>query len=419
MRRRYNVIGVMAGLVAVMSLVVTGAGEPSPPVPPLPNPTASLPLLVPQGSAPMAVPVPAQPPVPLSASLPPPPAAPKPPAPQPPVQAAKDGKTPLHIEADTARYDRKSKIALASGHVLIRQEDTTITAADAQYDENAKTSYVNDAVKVLQRDKKTGRLTTINAFRLNAFHEEKRIVMEQDVRMDRAADPRPARVKAKPKSKAEKRKRVEEALQRARTVITADEMEYWTRRKDASFVGHVHVTQPEKKANADRATMLEEAGTITLEGKAHLEQIKGDWLKATKVLDEGKKPDPDLQQALSNKAVIDADVIVMDQRRNDVSAQGNVTVAQKGRIVKADSAVFNDASGLITLAGNVKLQKENGDWLAADKALFDTERDRFEAIGIARQVESQFSVDDESPKPAPPKAPAPKPPAARLPDRRR
>jgi lipopolysaccharide assembly outer membrane protein LptD (OstA) len=368
------------------------------------------------GSAPVAVPVPAQPPKAAPPVMPPPPAAPPPAAAAPPP--AKEGKTPVHIEAESARYDRKNKIALASGHVLIRQEDTTITAADAQYDENAKTSYINDAVKVVQRDKKTGRQTTINAFRLTAFHEEKRIVMEQDVLLDRAADPRPPKNRQKPKSKAEKRKRVEEALQRARTIISADEMEYWTRRKDASFVGHVHVTQPQKKASADRATMLDGPGTITLEGKAHLEQIKGDWIKATKVLDEGKKPDPELQAALANKAVIDADLIVMDQRQNDVNAQGNVTVTQKGRVVKADRAVFNDATGLINLAGNVRLQRENGDWLQSDKAIFDTKKDRFEAIGLNRQVETQFTVD-ESPSPKPPAAPVPQKRPSATPSRRR
>lgn len=424
MRRRNSIWGGTAVVVAAVSLALSGAGEPAASVP---RPSASLPVLAPvvptAGSVPVAVPGPVQPPKPPAL---PPPATPK--APPPSAKPAvgkndKDGKTPVHIEADSARYDRKSKIALASGHVLIRQEDTTITAADAQYDENAKTSYINDAVKVVQRDKKTGRLTTIHAFRLTAFHEEKRIIMEQDVRLDRAADPRPPKSRAKPKSKAEKRKRIEDALQRARTIITADEMEYWTRRKDASFVGHVHVTQPEKKAAADRATMLDGPGTITLEGKAHLEQIKGDWIKATKVIDEGKKPDPELQQALKNKAVIDADVIVIDQRQNDVNAQGNVTVTQKGRVVKADRAVFSDASGLINLAGNVRLQRENGDWLLSDKAVFDTKRDRFEAIGVNRQVESEFTVDESpSPKPpagpAPAKAPKPQPRPSTLPKRR-
>jgi lipopolysaccharide assembly outer membrane protein LptD (OstA) len=418
MQRRISLASGMTVLATAVTLALSAAGEPSPrsTVPSSPRPTASLPQLSPlpgaSGSSPLAVPVPAKPPVVVPSAQPaqappPPPAAPAAPAP-----SASAGQTPLHIKADSARYDRKNKIALASGHVLIRQEDTTITAADAQYDENAKTSYVNDAVRVVQREKKTGRQTTINAYRLTAFHEDKRIIMEQDVRLDRAADPRPPKRRAKPKSKAEKRKRVEEALQRARTIITSDEMEYWTRRKDASFVGHVTVTQPQKHATADRATMLDGPGTITLEGKAHLEQIKGDWIRATKVLDEGKKPDPELQKALANKAVIDADVIVMDQRRNDVNAQGNVTVTQKGRLVKADSAVFTEASGLITLAGNVKLQKENGDWLQADKAVVDTNRDRFEAIGLNRQVETQFTVEEESPKPSKPTSPAsPRPPA--------
>jgi lipopolysaccharide assembly outer membrane protein LptD (OstA) len=426
MQRRISIFSGMAGLVAVVTLILSGAGEPSPQpsLPPLPRPTGALPMLAPDGaaggSAPLAVPLPAKPPVAVASLAPPPPAVPPaPPAARPPKDgnAGQDGKSPLHIEADSARYDRKSKIALATGNVLIRQEDMTITAEDAQYDENAKTSYVNDAVKVVQRDKKTGRKTTIDAFRLTAFHDEKRIVMEQDVRLDRAADPRPPKTTAKPKDKAEKRKRIEDALQRARTIITADEMEYWTRLKDASFVGNVHVTQPEKKASADRATMLEGPGTITLEGKAHLEQIKGDWIKATKVLDDGKKPDPELQKALANKAVIDADIIVMDQRRNDVNAQGNVTVTQKGRVVKADNAVFNDASGLITLAGNVRLQKENGDWLQADKAIVDTNRDRMEAIGLNRQVETQFTVDeDKVPDPVP--KPKPVTPPASLPSRR-
>lgn len=358
----------------------------------------SAPAIPAAGSSVSAVPAP----VPRLTPVPPP----LPNAPAPAQVAEPPGKqTPLHIEGDTARYDRKNKIALASGHVLIQQEDMTITAADAQYDENAKTSYVNDAVKVVQLDKKTARRTVINAFRLTAFHEEKRIIMEQDVKLDREADPKPPPNQAKPVSKIEKRKRVEAALQRSHTVITAQELEYWTRRKDATFVGNVVVTQPEKRATADRATMLDGPGTITLEGKAHMEQIRGDWLQAAKVIDAGKKPDPELQRALNNKAVIDADLIVMDQHTNDLQAQGNVKVTQKGRVVVADRATYSETNGMITLVSNVRLQRENGDWLKADKATVDTRRDHFDAVGVEKQVESVFTVD-ESPAPqAPPAKP--------------
>lgn len=318
---------------------------------------------------------------------------------------------PLHIEADTARYDRKSKIALASGNVLIRQEETTIRAEDAQYDENAKTSYVNDAVQVHQRDKKTRRDTRISAYRLTAFHEEKRIVMEQDVRMEVDADPRPVpKYKEPAKSEAEKRRRVEETVRRSRTVITSQEMEYWTRLKDASFVGAVEVIQPQKRAKADRATMIDATGTITLEGKASLEQIRGDWLQGLGVLPKDKQNDDEFKRALENKAVIEADVIVIDQNTNDVQAEGNVKISQKGRIAYADRATYTEANGMMNLMDSVRLQKENGDWMKSDKALFDTRSDRFEAIGTQRQVETSFTVDDEEEAPAPaPARPQPQP----------
>lgn len=300
----------------------------------------------------------------------------------------------VKIMANKVRYDRLNKLALATGEVKIIQEDTTIFANEVQYDEGAKMSYINDPLKAIQTDKETGRKTVLTGDRMTAFHEEKRILVEHNVKLDREADRSPRPPKPKGDDKSVKRQQVETALKRARTIITADALEYWTRAKDAAFNGNVKLLQDEKRANGDRALLNDAQGTITLTGKAHLEQINGNWLVVEGIVDDDPK-DEELQRALKNKAEIDADEIVINQNTNDVYAKGHVRVQQKGRVATGDECIYNDRQELITVTGNVKLLRENGDWMTADRILVHTARELFEAFGGGKQIESEFTIPEE------------------------
>jgi lipopolysaccharide transport protein LptA len=307
----------------------------------------------------------------------------------------------VKIYADKAIYKKQEKQAKAIGHVKVIQDNTTIYADEMIYFEEKKQSFVDNGVKIVQTNKKQekGRVTTITAVKMTAFHQEKRLFLEQEVRMDREAYPKPV-AENFALSKEEKRKRTEDALKKVRTVITADQMEYFTKTENANLVGNVVVLQKEKKLTGKKAFIRGEADgdTITLEENAQVTQLNGNWLVENKIIRPDSK-DEEQQRLLREKLVIDADKIVLFRATDDLEATGKVKIVQKvgskERVATGDKATFSDKKQMAVLTGNVRIQRENGDWLTAQEAIFYTDKENFEAIGTEnQQVISEFTLDE-------------------------
>lgn len=327
-----------------------------------------------------------------------------------PVPSGPTGSDRVRIFADKAIYKRQEKRAEAIGHVKIIQDNTTIYADRVLYNEATKQSNVDDGVKIVQvnKTKDRGRTTTITSAKMTAFHQERRMIFRDDVRMDRDAAPQPEPADYAV-SKAEKRARSERAVEKARSVITANQMEYFTRTEDANLEGKVVILQKDKQVTGDKAFVRGErtGDQIVVEGNAEVTQINGNWLVVNKII----KPDPEdieQQRFLREKLVIKADKITIFRATDDLKAEGNVKVTQKvggkERVAVGKEATFSDRQQLATLTGDVKIQRENADWLTSDKALFHTDNDTFEAIGTpTEQVISEMTIEDEnSPKPEEP-----------------
>lgn len=298
----------------------------------------------------------------------------------------------IHITADYMKYDRKAKTALANGNVVIEQEDTVIRTAEVQFDQGQKISYMNQPVHVVQ-DKPKEPLTTLDAQRMTTFHKEKRLVAEGQVRMLRAKD-----ASAKPKDTSDKSK-IEAAIKKEDTVITADQLEYWTQKKDAHFKGNVVIINDQKKAWGDTALMDNAKNTITLDGNVKVVQINGSWLVKEGIV-KADRPDEARDEALRERATLTSDRLVMDQKTNDAVATGKVVrVEQKGKVATGRKAVFSDKNNTITMTENVRIQQDNGDWLTASKAVFHTNTEVFEAFsGGQQQVQTEFDVPGQAPK---------------------
>lgn len=308
----------------------------------------------------------------------------------------------VRIYSDRAIYKRQEKRAQAIGHVKIIQDNTTIFADEVLYNEESKQSFVENGVKIIQINKKEdkGRTTVITAVKMTAYHEEKRIFLKEDVRMDRApyAYDIP---KDYTDDKAEKRKRVETAIKKDHSVITSDQMEYFTRSENANLLGNVVLLQKDKKVTGGKAFIRgeQDGDMIIIEENAVVTQINGNWLIVNKII----KPDPkdeEQQRFIKEKLVMAGDKITIFRATDDMKAEGNVRITQKvggkERVAVGDQATFSDREQLATLTGNVKIQRENGDWLTADKALFFTEKEAFEAFGTSEeQVISEFTIDEE------------------------
>lgn len=347
---------------------------------------------------------PPKPSLPARVQATPKPAASAKPAPKPGPQDR------VRIYADKAIYQRQQKQAEAIGHVKIIQDNTTIYADKVHYNEASKQSTVETGVKIVQvnKTKDKGRTTTITAAKMTAYHQERRMLLREQVRMDRDAAvlPTPAAVAV---SKAEQRARTERAIEKARTVVTSDQMEYFTRTEDANLEGTVVVLQKEKRITGDKAFIRgEQSGDfIVVEGKAEVTQINGNWLIRNKIIKEDPA-DEEQQRMVREKLVINADKITLFRATDDLKAEGNVKITQKvgntERVATGKEATFSDKAQLATLIGNVRFKRENADWLTGEKALFYTDKEVFEATGTPQQqVVSEFTIpDEENPTPPPP-----------------
>jgi lipopolysaccharide assembly outer membrane protein LptD (OstA) len=295
------------------------------------------------------------------------------------------------------KYDRKAKMALANGNVIIHQGDTTINTAEVQFDQGQKISYMNQPVHLVQQ-KAGDPPTTLDANKMTSFHKDKRVLAEGSVKMVRSKNPL-----AKPANNTQKEK-VAAAIKKEDTVITADTLEYWTQKKDAKFSGHVIIINGQKKSWGDTAFMDHTNNTTTLDGHVKVVQINGNWLVKEGIV-KADKPDEARDEALRERATLTSDKLVIDQNTNNAVATGQVVrVEQKGKVATSKKAVFDDKSHTITLTDTVRIQQTNGDWLTSTKAVFHTDSEVFEAFsGGGTQVQTEFSVPKNGGSPAPKK----------------
>ena len=322
------------------------------------------------------------------------------------VNTKKPTASKVYIYCDESTYDRKNGFAIAKGKVKIIQNDITIYSDEARYDEKLKISFSPGAAKVVHLDKEShNRITVITGSKMTVWHEEKKILIEKDVRLDREEDKFHIPPDTLAKDKKEKRERTEKAIKKERTVVTADVMEYWSKKKDVFFTGNVVLLQKDKKTTGDKAQILDGPKLIILEGNAKMTQINGDWLVTEKIM-EPEKDNKEHERIIKEKMNITADKIVIDQKTSDFTATGNVVITQrvagnKDRMSKSDQCVFKDAEGTLTLTGNVRIEKENKDWMTATKAILYTDSQNFKAFGGGnKQIESEITAD-ESPTPEP------------------
>lgn len=298
------------------------------------------------------------------------------------------GTSSVRILSDFVRYDRQTKQAVAKGNVKIYQEDVVITTTEAQYDQQNKITNIRVPFELLQT-KKGDPPTTLKGQALTAYHGSKHVVVERDVYLKRDGIPgaRPANASRKEKLKT--------AIKREESIITGDHMDYWTNTKDAKFDGNVKFLQKEKNATGDHAYVDNKKKKVFMNDHVILTQIKGDWLVRNEIVD-ASKPDKDRDEALAETTVMTGDNLEVDQETNDAVMTGAmVTVTQKGKRATGKRAEYSDKLQQITLTQDVRIAKDDGGWITADRAVFHTETEKFEAYGAKGiQVETEFKLDE-------------------------
>ena len=338
---------VLTGL-ALPSLAGTGTPAPSVTLPPAPPP-------IPAGLLPPPPPaLPGWMASPLPVVTPDPSAPPRPPA--KPVKGA------VRIQSERLQFDRKSQMALIWGQVKVVQDDAVI---------------------------RTEPRTTLKGEAMVMYHREKRMVAQGKVHLVRSGEP-----SAKPSSK-NRRDKLKVAIRHEDTSIQADRMTYWSARKDAEFDGSVVFFQREKRGEAKHAFMDHARNRTVMDGDVVLTQIKGDWLVREDLVDT-TKPDAERDKALQEAIVARGQKLEVDQVTNDAVLTGPlVTVDQKDRHATGKRAVFSDRDQTLVLTENVRIRRDSGDWMEADRAVFHTDTDRFEAFGNkGNQVLTEFNLEE-------------------------
>lgn len=361
--------------------------------PPVPSPGFRTPPPVPRAPSPGLTPMPIPPVLPPAAT--PYPGVPMlPPTAAPTLPPLKPGPVAnsVRILSQTLAYDRKTSLAVLTGQVKIFQEDTVIEAEKVRHDSKGKITHIEVPFKLVQT-KPDEPKTTLTGQAMVFYHREKRVNVNGDVHLIRHAEP-----EARPASAARKDK-LKTALKHEDTNIRSRQMTYWTEKKDADFLGTVVAYQKEKKAEGDHAWVDNARKKIYMEGSVVLTQIKGDWLVREGLVDESE-PDADREAAIKGATICHGDQLEVDQVTNDAVVTGAlVRIDQKDRHATGRRAVFRDKDQTMTLTENVRIMRDGGDWMTADKAVFHTDNDRFEAYGgKGVQVETEFMLE-ESPAP--------------------
>jgi len=305
----------------------------------------------------------------------------------------------MRLTAPALRYEIRTEIADASGGVVAVQKDATIKAPQMHFELRDEVTTATGGVEVaqggstlragsLRYQARTGDVSadggvkivregsTVVGRRLLANLATKRADVRDDVTLVRAPGPPPAGSD-----------RVGRALAGEETTITADRVVFRWDANDAEAEGHVVVRQQDKTAWADRMLYSEASNRLVLTGNVIVEQLSGEWLVREGLTTPPR--DPQAQQALRSTTRLTSNRLTMTLKERDITAEGSVKVTQKDRWATGDRATYTEATRLVVVTGNVRMQESDGRRLQADRVVISLIDETFDADG---NVQTDFVI---------------------------
>lgn len=301
-------------------------------------------------------------------------------------------------------YHVLTRVAWAEGAVHVRQPDVELLAPSVRYEVGPQVTTAEGGVEVVQEG------TRLRARNLRFLHRERVAFAEGEVRLlndrwtldgerlradlqNRTAEVQgPARWvrKGGPPPPGREGDRILAALSKEDTVLRADRRLTvdWARTEEATAEGNVRLEQVDKRARADEGTYSESKDRIELVGRVRLEQTSGQWLLRERLVRPPRSREE--EEALSSPAVLEAQRVVVQLGSRNALAVGSVRVTQRGRSATGERAEYDDQEGRIVLSGRrVRLEREDGSWLEAQRVVVSLKEDTFEAYGA---VDTTFTV---------------------------
>lgn len=272
------------------------------------------------------------------------------------------------LAAAAVRYELRTEAAEASGGVVLVQKDTTIRAPQMRFDLRGEVTNASGGVEASHGG------TTMIAASLRHEARTGEVVAEGGVTLTQPGS-RVTGIRMQANLLARRADMREEAtLVRPDITVAAARIVFRWDVNEAEAEGGVVVRQPDRTAWADRMTYSEPADRAVLTGRVVVEQPS----------DQG------LLRLTCNE-------LVMMLRSKDVIAEGQVTVIQKDRRATGDRGTYTDATRILVVTGNVRIQEADGTRLKADRAVISLADETFEAEG---NVETEFVI-----RPSPTKRP--------------
>jgi lipopolysaccharide assembly outer membrane protein LptD (OstA) len=157
--------------------------------------------------------------------------------------------------------------------------------------------------------------------------------------------------------------------------------------KDMTLTGSLEVLQGKKTAVAEAGVYAQKKKALLLTGN-----VRVVFEKARAILKESsvnRLKSREARDILKEKTVLNADRMLFSTRTGDADASGNVTVSQKGKEARAEHALYNEEKELLILTDNVRMKKENEEWINAKKVVVAIKEETFDAEG---SVEAQFKL---------------------------
>jgi len=170
------------------------------------------------------------------------------------------------------------------------------------------------------------------------------------------------------------------------TVMRAARAEFFTATRTAHLTGGVRLSQPGLTVTGNEMFVDYEKKSASLKGKVKLVSEMG-----------RKKIEPATGVTTLNCDKLDYNWIDKIGR-----ATGSVRITQANYRAYARQAHYDGANEVITLEGNVKIERSSNDWVMCSKAIFDLRTRTYIATG---RVTGNFlvNVEEQTGKPVAPK----------------
>jgi lipopolysaccharide export system protein LptA len=174
--------------------------------------------------------------------------------------------------------------------------------------------------------------------------------------------------------------------------LSAPYAEYNTEKEYAEFLGGVKMVGEQSTATGKEMRVWYGENRAQLDGNVRLISQQGD----------GDKKEP---------TVVLAETLDYNWEKEEGVATGGVKMRQGQKRAFADRAEIYQLRNEILLIGNVRVEQGDGDWLTAQRAIYDTEKQTVRAEGgvVAKTRLEQNEKEDSETESGPARASLPEP----------